>query len=113
MTEAVSSIRKKLTSTPSEAAQFSSGYIYVVAIGALRYRARIDDSPDIQVRGTTLPYGRGAAHGDTPVIGSSPFGGSCTDIPRYVQARSGSGVEFHQACKGKCLGNVTIKVTRH
>ncbi len=113
MTERFSSIRKKLTSTPSEAAQLSADYIYVVATGALRYRARIDADPDIQVRGTTLPYGRGAAHVYTPVIGSSPFGGSCTDIPRTVQARSGSGVEFHQACKGKSFGNVTIKVTRH
>ncbi len=30
-----------------------------------------------------------------------------------VQTRSGSGVEFHQACKGDAFGNVTIKVTRH
>ncbi len=53
--------------------------------------------PDIQVRGTTLPYGRVLPMVYTPVIGSSPFGGSCTTFHDTVQARSGSGVEFHQA----------------
>lgn len=39
----------------------------------------------------------------TPVIEAHLSVGPVLTFHDTVQARSGSGVEFHQACKGKCL----------
>ncbi len=100
-----SSIRKKLTSTPSEAAQLSSRlHLRCSNWRSIRYRARIDDKPRYPGQRRLALRTRCAAHGVYTSNWKLTFSaGPVLTFHDTVQARSGSGVEFHQACKGKCL----------
>src|SRR5699024_12424234 len=70
--------------------------------------------PDIQIRGTALPYGRGAAHGVYASNRKLAFWRflyrHSTIQFQFVQVVA---LSFIRRVKANAFGNVTIKVTRH